>query len=405
MGIVASTLGGCAQGAGRIQTDGGSALDAGVSDAGDAATDAGADSGVVGEGTICMSCVSHSECAAGHSCVELSGGGGACLPSCATESEEDECPTGFSCVEVPDALDSGAVCSPGSNPCCVDEDADTYGVGLGCTYVDCDDTVAERHVGAPEVCDGIDNDCNDVVDDADSSDLCPELVNIVSICDPVERLCTGTECVEGYGDCSTEEAGCETALTTATDCGACGTPCAAEGATTSCDTGTCEITGCMDGFANCDGMIDTGCEVDLATPPTTCAEATDVGSEDGDAACNLILGCPDYTRWDSFGSHSGTGSAWFKARATEGSECSASIEHRVQLTVPAGTNYDLFVYRSCGGAAAWSSTNAAGLMEEVQPDHSDGLLSDDDFDYWVEVRYRSGVVCDQWTLSFEGHAC
>ena len=64
---------------------------------------------------------------------------------------------------------------------CLDQDGDGYGAGsihelctgesLPAGYVqnadDCDDTDADVHPGAPEVCNSIDDDCDDLVDDAD----------------------------------------------------------------------------------------------------------------------------------------------------------------------------------------------------------------------------------------------
>ena len=48
----------------------------------------------------------------------------------------------------------------------IDQDGDGVDASL-----DCDDTDALRYPGAIEVCDGIDNDCNDVVDDDPSDGL------------------------------------------------------------------------------------------------------------------------------------------------------------------------------------------------------------------------------------------
>jgi hypothetical protein len=52
---------------------------------------------------------------------------------------------------------------------CIDEDGDGYGVAahLSCTFqdLDCDDTRAQAHPRALEICDGIDNDCDERIDE------------------------------------------------------------------------------------------------------------------------------------------------------------------------------------------------------------------------------------------------
>ena len=61
------------------------------------------------------------------------------------------------------------------------------------------------------------------------------------------------------------------ALDTLTDCGACGTPCAATGATTSCAGGTCAIVSCTDPLTgDCNGSPFDGCEADLRTDVVHC---------------------------------------------------------------------------------------------------------------------------------------
>ncbi|MCZ7686058.1 MAG: hypothetical protein M5U28_47785 [Sandaracinaceae bacterium] len=73
--------------------------------------------------------------------------------------------------------------------------------------------------------------------------------------------CSITACDAGYGNCDgTTSNGCETPLTTLTDCGACGSSCNLANATESCATGTCAITMCSPLFANCDGTASNGCE-------------------------------------------------------------------------------------------------------------------------------------------------
>jgi hypothetical protein len=84
--------------------------------------------------------------------------------------------------------------------------------------------------------------------------------------------CAIGQCRAGFGDCNGSAAdGCETNL--AADlaaCGACGRPCATRPNTVArCDAGACAYT-CAAGFADCDGDVTNGCEVDTRTSATHC---------------------------------------------------------------------------------------------------------------------------------------
>lgn len=215
--------------------------------------------------------------------------------------------------------------------------------------------------------------------------------------------CLITSCDSGWGNCDGAASnGCEQSLTTLTHCGGCGVGCSRPNASASCGTGTCTLGTCNSGYSNCDGNATNGCEVRHSLAPNTCAAATSVGTYDGDRSCGFV--CGSNTTWDLFATRTGNTSAWFRARVREDSDCPATIEHQIRLTPPSGTDYDLYVYRPCGTLVG-SSTAGGSTTDTVTVSRSDNTGSDDSFDYWVEVRWFSGLSCSTWTLQFYGHDC
>lgn len=91
-----------------------------------------------------------------------------------------------------------------------------------------------------------------------------------------------SECSPGFADCDGEPNGCETATTTTGNCGGCGVTCAPANATGECGGGSCGVAVCADGWADCDGLVDNGCETNLGVP-ATCG-----GCE---TACEPMVGC------------------------------------------------------------------------------------------------------------------
>ncbi|MFO0760013.1 MAG: DNRLRE domain-containing protein [Byssovorax sp.] len=74
-------------------------------------------------------------------------------------------------------------------------------------------------------------------------------------------VCAIGSCDLGYADCDgNPQNGCETSLTTATDCGACGVACALPGGAASCAGGSCKLVSCDAGHYDCDGNPQDGCE-------------------------------------------------------------------------------------------------------------------------------------------------
>jgi len=80
----------------------------------------------------------------------------------------------------------------------------------------------------------------------------------------------------GSGDCNNAKIdGCETSLTTATNCGACGTACSLPNAASSCASGTCSLVSCNGGFFNCDSNSGNGCEALPCANGQACQHGSD----------------------------------------------------------------------------------------------------------------------------------
>jgi hypothetical protein len=208
-------------------------------------------------------------------CLELDDGQ-FCLTPC---EAGDRCRGGTSCLLVEDSAgDERELCVPDDSVCtpCIDDDGDLYGLGIECLGRDPDDNDPTVYPGAPERCDGLDNDGNLEVDedwdfqtDSENCGGCGitcELENASAAC--VGGLCTVDACDEGWDDCNALAAdGCETDLSEPLFCGACvplggvpGEPC-----------GVCES-----GAWTCEGLGEIACVGDI-----------------GEAGLNACGGCSD----------------------------------------------------------------------------------------------------------------
>ena len=284
---------GCADGGDAPRRDGGprdaAAIDSGVMlpDAGPPRIDAGTDAGgPVDLVPLCGTCNIDAQCGTVARCGPLSGGERVCLRLC--NPEFHDCPRGFECAAYA-PLDFQNVCLPVGSACCIDEDADGYGVGGSCLGADCDDADVDRHPDAAELCDGADQDCDDVVDEAFTD------------CQPQRCVAVGGGTFEERGEAACTE-------------GACVDP-----APTSCGLYTCEGGGDTGDFcaracardgepeddtrciasAHCDG---TACEADYPNG-AVCDEDSDCISGNcengyccgaGQVCCAADSDCPGY---------------------------------------------------------------------------------------------------------------
>lgn len=152
--------GGCATGSPDDTTDGGRdiGLDGGTADLG---ADAGAPDAGPAAG-ICQMCRNDDQCGLGARCVQF-GENFICLETCPS-SEFTGCPRTFECATL--AGRPGNFCIP-TEGCCIDEDNDNYGVGVACDGPDCndDDASVNPHPATVDVCNGVNDDCDDATDE------------------------------------------------------------------------------------------------------------------------------------------------------------------------------------------------------------------------------------------------
>lgn len=209
-GCASGGTGGGGTGGGRLDggpRDAGNARDGGQTSAPtdatvDARTDAreladGGDSGRGdsgrgdGDRAICETCDDDAQCDTRARCGELTVGGRACLPTCVPDVPT--CPRTFTCTGV--VAEGENLCLPVGGPCCVDADADGYGLGVGCLGEDCDDADGTRAPGRAERCDDRDDDCDGVVDEGcdDDGD---------GFCDATLEYVGSARCPNGPGDCN-----------------------------------------------------------------------------------------------------------------------------------------------------------------------------------------------------------
>lgn len=142
--------------------------------------------------------------------------------------------------------------------------------------------------------------------------VCPAAVNATALCQSGQ---CHLDCAKGFADCDGNlETGCEQSVVNdRSNCGACGRACADR---EDCVAGVCTTAICETGRADCNGIASDGCEVNLTSDVNHCGGCA--------ATCALANATPACSGGSCVISHCDTGYADCNGRAADGCEVELS---------------------------------------------------------------------------------
>lgn len=165
--------------------------------------------------------------------------------------------------------------------------------GTTCSYTGCNSGYADCDTSAPDT-DGCEtkvpmatcNACGTSCDTVHSNGATCQMGSSGA-------TCKYTGCGSGFANCNTtppDTNGCETQITTASNCGACGRACDTKTSTgAGCSSaGNCTYTGCAKGFADCvtTAPNTNGCESSLSSTASCGSCSAACNTKTGAASCN-----------------------------------------------------------------------------------------------------------------------
>ena len=232
-----------------------------------------------------------------------------------------------------------------------------YGLFSATNTNDCDDTCPTCGQGMPELCDGKNNDCDGAVDegcDDDGDDYCD--AGMLTVGNPAVCPKGGGDCNDGSTTinpaaveiCNGIDENCNAVVDDGDNMTMCNYVANAESA---CVNGSCVINKCADNYFNVNGLISDGCEcngADAYEPNDTCQTATnavipdlsDSGSGQKAFIEGVVVAAPDED--------------WYRVRAIDSGDSSCDrFNMRVRFLTNPGNGLRLDVRRgSCTGATS-----------------------------------------------------
>jgi hypothetical protein len=234
----------------------------------------------LGNAAHCRSC--NEVCTNAHGTTACNPATG-CVPTCSAGFKSCDSVADNGCERDIRTLTSCGDCDV---PCSFSHAAASCSTGT-CTMGACDGGFAdcgsangcETQLGTTSNCSACGNACTN----AHGSNACGG--------SPGSFDCSPT-CDSGFKNCNADpDDGCETPVNTNTNCVNCGQTCSFPNGAASCATGTCTMTGCSTGFADCTAAA--GCETTLGTTSNCASCGNTCTNAHGGTACTGMPGTYD----------------------------------------------------------------------------------------------------------------